>query len=367
MNKLNLLILFGGRSAEHKVSLQSAYNIIEAVDKSKYSIYPVGIDYDGRWYYFENKNVIFNNINDPSIISLNINSGKEVALLPIGTKSILLSLENGKEIIKPDVIFPVLHGPYGEDGTIQALAKMANLPCVGPGIAGSVIGMDKDLMKRLLREAGIPIAKSITIRNDEIDKYNYRIVSEELGKILFVKPANMGSSVGISKVVDEDSFNKAVELAFLYDNKIIVEEEIKGREIECAVLGNENPIASELGEIVPLEEFYSYSAKYIYKNGAELKIPAELPVEIKTKVQHLAIKAFKYLECYGMSRVDFFVTENYEVLVNEINTIPGFTKISMYPKLWEYSGISYSQLIDKLIELSIEKFNQLKKLKVFVE
>jgi len=364
--KLNVLILFGGRSAEHKVSLQSAANIIEAIDKNKYNIYPVGINYDGQWFYFETNN-IFLNLEDPSKVALNISASKPVALLPIGINSFLISLDKNEKIIRPDIIFPVLHGPYGEDGTIQALAKIANIPCVGPGIIGSAAGMDKDVMKRLLKEAGIPIARSIIIRKYEAEKYNYKILSEMLGKVLFVKPANMGSSVGISKVTDEKSFNFAIEKAFLYDTKIIVEEEIKGREIECAVLGNDNPIASEPGEIIPLEDFYSYTAKYINKNGAELKIPAQLNDDIKRKIQQLAIHTFKVLECYGMSRVDFFVTIDGKIYVNEINTIPGFTKISMYPKLFEFSGISYSELIDKLIDFSLEKYKEQISLKVFEE
>jgi len=361
---MNVLVLFGGRSAEHKVSLQSAANIIDAIDNNKYNIYPVGIDYNGRWYYFDKQN-IFLDSDDPLNIRLNLSEGTEVALLPIGVNSCLLSLSDNRKIVKPDILFPVLHGPYGEDGTIQALAKMANLPCVGPGIAGSVIGMDKDIMKRLLKEAGIPVARSITIRKNEINKFKYNVVSEILGRVLFVKPANMGSSVGINKATDEKSFSNAIEKAFLYDTKVVVEEEIKGREIECAVIGNDDPIASEPGEIIPLEEFYSYTAKYINKYGADLKIPASLDNDVKKRIQDLAIKTYKILECCGMSRVDFFVTNNHDIYVNEINTIPGFTKISMYPKLWEYSGIKYSQLVDKLIELAIEKFNEQKDLKFF--
>lgn len=260
-----------------------------------------------------------------------------------------------------DVVFPVLHGPYGEDGTIQGLLKLANLPFVGAGVLGSAVGMDKDVMKRLLRDSGIPVAKFLVFRKGE--EFSFEKVIKNLGLPIFVKPANLGSSVGITKVKRKSDFKRAVKNAFSFDNKILLEEAVKAREIECSVLGNENPIASIPGEIKPNHEFYSYEAKYIDENGAEAIIPANLPEKIVKRVQELSIQTFKALNCEGLGRVDCFLKEDGEVLVNEINTIPGFTNISMYPKLWEASGISQTELIDKLITLAIERFEKEKKLK----
>jgi D-alanine-D-alanine ligase len=259
---------------------------------------------------------------------------------------------------KIDVLFPVLHGPYGEDGTIQGLAKLADIPCVGAGVLGSAVGMDKDVMKRLLKEAGIPISPFLVLRaSDQID---YRTAAAELGPNLYVKPANLGSSVGISRVRREEEFRPAVRHAFRYDTKVIVESEIAGREIECGVLGNEEPIASVPGEVRSVDGFYSYEAKYIDEHGAELFIPADLTDAERTLVQETAIRAFTTLCCEGMARIDGFLTAASEqtettFVINEINTIPGFTRISMYPKLFEASGISYRELIDRLIELAIER------------
>ncbi len=246
-----------------------------------------------------------------------------------------------KPIGNIDVIFPVLHGPYGEDGTIQGLARLANLPCVGAGILGSSVGMDKDVMKRLLRDAGIPIGRFVTITALTRSWFTYAGLAKELSKVLYVKPANLGSSVGISRVQNEDEFIKALDHAFSYDLKVVVEEEIKGREIECAVLGNEEPRASIPGEVIPHAAFYSYEAKYIDDDGAGLEIPARLTPDQVTRVQEIAVNTFTTLECLGMARVDVFLTPDDRIIVNEINTIPGFTSISMYPKLWEISGVPY--------------------------
>ena len=261
-----------------------------------------------------------------------------------------------------DVVFPVLHGPFGEDGTVQGLLRLADVPFVGAGVLGSAVGMDKDVMKRLLRDAGIPVGKFITLRAG--DKLSFKDAKKKLGSPLFVKPANLGSSVGVSKVRTETEFKKAVKEAFQFDTKVIVEEFIEGREIECSVLGNDDPIASVPGEIILHDDFYSYDAKYIDENGASLEIPAKLDAKTRKLVQETAVRTFKALECEGMGRVDSFVTKDGRVVVNEINTIPGFTSISMYPKLWEASGISYSKLVDKLIQLAIERFEKQRKLKV---
>jgi D-alanine-D-alanine ligase len=352
MKKLRVAIVFGGRSAEHEVSLQSARNVIESLNKNSYEPVLIGIDKDGRWFLNENSIQLLN-ATDPKLIRLS-DGGNEIALTPNGTGSSLINLSKNVVFGKIDVIFPVLHGPFGEDGAIQGLAKLANLPCVGAGILGSSVGMDKDVMKRLLRDAGK-------------NKYDYKALSEEFGQVLFVKPANLGSSVGISKVRNEKEYLEAVELALSYDLKVIVEEEIRGREIECAILGNENPKASIPGEVIPHTDFYSYEAKYINDNGAGLDIPAKLPAHLVMKVQEVAIATFKTLECLGLARVDVFLTEDEKVIVNEINTIPGFTRISMYPKLWENSGISYTELVDTLIQLAIDDFTKRSKLKVSVE
>jgi D-alanine-D-alanine ligase len=365
MNKIRVAVMFGGRSAEHEVSLQSAMNVIESLDKNKYEPVLIGIDKEGRWFLNENSIQLLNS-SDPRLIQL---SGKqqEIALTPTGSNSQLISMHAKFSFPKIDVIFPVLHGPFGEDGTIQGLAKLANIPCVGPGILGSAVGMDKDVMKRLLRDAGIPNARFVTLSAGNRDRVSYDALTNKLGQTLFIKPANMGSSVGISKVRNENEFQKAIKLAFDYDRKVIVEEEIKGREIECAILGNDDPVASVPGEIVPRADFYSYKAKYIDEDGAALSIPAQLPEHLVKQVQDLALQTFRVLECQGMARVDIFLTPEEKLFVNEINTIPGFTKISMYPKLWEYSGTSYIELVDKLIQLAIEDHEKRTRLKVSME
>ncbi len=365
MSKIKVAILFGGRSAEHEVSLQSASNVIESLDRGKYEPVLIGIDKAGQWFLNESSMKVIN-VHDPVSIKLNA-SGSQVVLTPNGINSSLISIDDGRVLEKIDVIFPVLHGPFGEDGSIQGLAKLANIPCVGAGILGSAVGMDKDVMKRLLREAGIPVARFVTLFAGNREKISYDALAAQLGQIMFVKPANLGSSVGISKVRNEKEFIKAIELAFEYDLKVIVEEEIKAREIECAVLGNEEPMASVPGEIIPHADFYSYHAKYIDEDGAGLSIPAQLPEYLCKQIQDLAVRTFRVLDCLGMARIDMFLTNDEKIYVNEINTIPGFTKISMYPKLWEYSGISYTKLIDRLIELAIADHSRRNKLKVSME
>ncbi|MES2315420.1 MAG: D-alanine--D-alanine ligase family protein [Patescibacteria group bacterium] len=305
--KISIGVLFGGKSAEHDVSVVSARNVISALNKNKYKVTPIKIGKEGNF--------------------------------------------NFEPLKKLDVVFPVLHGPFGEDGSMQGLLKLAGVPFVGPGVLGSAVGMDKDVMKRLLRDAKVPIGKFITVRSGE--KMNFDKVKKELGLPLFIKPANMGSSVGISKVKGKKDFDKAVKLAFKFDTKIVIEKNIKGREIECAVLGNDKPKASVLGEIIPVGDFYSYDAKYVDDSKTLVKV--KLPENIKKKIQVMAIKVFQVLECEGMSRVDFFLTPSGQIFVNEINTIPGFTGISMYPKLWEASGVPTTVLLDKLIHLAMQR------------
>jgi len=296
---------------------------------------------------------------------LNKATSKHLSLLPGEKDKQMVDIKTKKSIGRLDVVFPVLHGTFGEDGTVQGLLKMMNVPFVGASVLGSAVGMDKDVMKRLARDAGIAQANFVTFNRFEFEKgeVSFNKIKKKLGLPLFIKPANLGSSVGVNKVNDQKGFELAIQYAFQYDNKLIVEEFIKGREVECAVLGNEEPIASLAGEVKPQHEFYSYEAKYIDKNGAILDIPTDLPRSVVKKIQTTAIKVFKVLDCEGMARVDFFVGKNRKVIFNEINTIPGFTKISMYPKLWEISGLPYSELIDNLIRLAIERFDKEKKLK----
>jgi D-alanine-D-alanine ligase len=355
--KLKLGILYGGRSAEHEVSLQSAKNVISALDKKKYEIIPIGIDKTGKWFRYDKGNYILNK-NNPKLIKLNRSKNK--VSLSIAKPGSLIN-PVGKQEKNIDVIFPILHGPYGEDGTMQGLLKLANVPFVGASVLGSSVGMDKDIMKRLLRDAGIPIGKFITLNYQE--KITFVKAKRELGVPIFVKPANMGSSVGVSKVKTEKEFKKAINQAFKYDTKVILEQNIEGREIECSVLGNDNPKASLPGEVILSDDFYSYDTKYISEDGAIVDIPAKLSKKEIKDIQDLAIKTFKTLSCEGFARVDFFLKDNGKILVNEINTIPGFTSISMYPKLWEASGLPLPKLLDELIRLAIQRFKREQKLR----
>lgn len=356
--KLRVGIVFGGKSAEHEVSLQSARNVVNALDAEKYEVTLIGIDTSGRWL-LPNQSQFLLNENNSKLVKLNEKNAQKVALAPEGGGE-LTSLSDSQLHASVDVVFPLLHGPFGEDGTVQGLLKLANVPFVGSGVLGSAVGMDKDVMKRLLQGAGVPVAKFLTFRNG--DALEFESVKEELGIPVFVKPANLGSSVGVSKVRNQEEFEVAVANAFRYDTKILIEEMIVGREIECGVLGNQNPLASVVGEVLPSQEFYSYEAKYIDEHGAVLKIPADISKRKQVEVQELAIKTFRTLECEGLGRVDFFLKEGGELFVNEINTMPGFTNASMYPRLWEMSGVPYSDLIDRLIQLAIERFDREQKL-----
>jgi len=361
LRKINVGILFGGKSTEHEVSLQSAKNVIDAIDKQKYEVTLIGIDKSGRWYLNDRSHFLLNE-NDPKLIALN-KSSINMMFVPGAEGSQAISPLGGGSASHIDVVFPVLHGACGEDGTMQGLLKLAGIPFVGAGVLGSAVGMDKDVAKRLLRDAGIPIAKFIIVHKWDREGLTFSQVSGELGLPLFIKPANAGSSVGVSKVRNEEQFQAALAAAFQYDTKVLIEEFIEGREVECAVLGNEAPIASRVGEIKAQQEFYSYEAKYIDENGAVLEIPANLPEDVVKQIQTVAVKAFKVLCCEGMARVDFFLTKDNRAVINEINTIPGFTKISMYPKLWEISGIAYPDLIDRLIQLALERHANEKELK----
>ena len=365
-------VLFGGRSAEHEVSLQSAINVVNSMDRERFSPVLIGIDKRGKWFLNEQSLHLLNPEN-PELIALT-DQQKEIALLANGPSGKLIPLEaqsNADQFPTDiDVLFPVLHGPYGEDGTIQGLAKLADIPCVGAGVLGSAVGMDKDVMKRLLRDAGIPISPFVTVYRHTKSQWTYAKACGQLAMDaatapdLYVKPANMGSSVGISRVRSEEEFAAAVEYALEYDIKIIVEVGLKGRELECAVLGNDFPQASGIGEVVPADGFYSYKAKYVDADGAALIIPAELTPAEETLLKETAVRTFQALCCRGLGRVDMFLTPEGSAYVNEINTLPGFTNISMYPKLWEHSGLGQKELVTKLIELALEDFEAGKNLKV---
>lgn len=354
MDKLRVALLFGGKSTEHEVSLQSAKNVFEAMDKTRYEVILVGIDKQGQWFRCEAADYL-QHADDPKRIAMR-HHGQRVMLAPGESRYYLASPSDPSYRQELDVVFPVLHGAYGEDGTIQGLLKLANLPFVGPGVLGSAIGIDKDVTKRLLRDAGIPVAKFMSFTRGERERIDFERAVHYLGLPLFIKPANLGSSVGISKVKTAAEFTAAIDQAFHYDHKVLIEEFVPGRELECAVLGNEQPEASLVGEVIAHQEFYSYEAKYIDEQGAAVEAPADLSPEVVEQIQQMAIRAYKVLGCEGMARVDFFFIQGSRAVINEINTIPGFTKISMYPKLWAASGLSYSSLIDRLITLALQRF-----------
>lgn len=355
MNRTKLAILFGGKSPEHEVSLRSAASVISALHHDRYDLRLIGITKEGIWKYGELEDP--KNTTSDSLQTI-LNTGETVNI-HMGAP-VVFSLE-GYDSLKfhLDAVFPVLHGSFGEDGTLQGLLAMLDIPCVGPDTLGSTVSMDKDVMKRMFVMADIPTARWHAYRIQEKSIISYSKLSEELGEILFVKPASMGSSVGVHKVTDEATLSKAVEDAFLYDNKIIIEEYIIGREIELSALGNEDELEhyriSLPGEIIPANDFYSYEAKYLDDKGAALEMPARVDETTVERLQTIALNAFRTLNCEGLSRVDVFLKESGEVYLNEINTLPGFTSISMYPKLWEISGLSYSDLLDELVRLAMER------------
>jgi D-alanine-D-alanine ligase len=361
--KIRLGILFGGKSAEHEVSLISAKMVIESLDPEKYDVVLIGIEKTGEWRLRDTRDYLMH-ADNPKMIQLN-QAKKDLALVPTKEKKELIGFCGNQlqESLSLDVILPMLHGTYGEDGTVQGLLKLANIPFVGAGVLGSAVGMDKDVMKRLLRDGKIPTANFITLYDHHSQQPSFESIVEKLGLPFFVKPANLGSSVGITKVKRKEEFDKAIADAFLYDRKILVEEFIRGREIVCSVLGNEEPVVSLPGEIIPKGEFYSYEAKYIVDDGAEYKVPVDLPSDMVEKVQQISSDSYRVLCCEGMARVDLFLNEQGEFLVNEINTIPGFTRNSLYPKLWKASGLSCTKLLDRLVELAIDRHRKEARLK----
>jgi D-alanine-D-alanine ligase len=349
--KTRVGVIFGGRSGEHEVSLRSAESIIRSLDPSKYDVVPIAITHEGRWLGSTNSIAM---LSAGEAIQAALTRGEPMAVLPEPRT-------NGTV----DVFFPNVHGTYGEDGTIQGLLELAGVPYVGAGVLGSAVGMDKDVMKRLLREAGLPVGDFWVTRAKDIDDF-VREFGASLPYPVFVKPANLGSSVGITKAHNAAELPKSLAVAAEFDRKIIVEQGIDAREIELSVLGNDRPTASIPGEIVPAREFYDYQAKYV-DDDSRLLIPAPLSEAQVREAQDLAIRTFQTLECSGMGRVDLFLEKSTgRFLVNEINTLPGFTSISMYPKMWEASGLSYSDLLDRLITLAIERHSEKKKLRTKV-
>ncbi len=384
--KLRVGVLFGGRSGEHEVSLLSAASVLNAIDKTKYEVVPIGITKEGRWLASAESEKLLKGeqhaenprhlrAGDPEATpgAAVLARGDSVLVPPepTGQRHSLIPFESNPapqqrgahQAIDVDVIFPVLHGTFGEDGTIQGLLELAGIPYVGAGVLGSAAGMDKDIMKRLFAAAGLPIVKHVTVLRSEWTREPKKVKKQIEAKVkypLFVKPANLGSSVGISKAHDSKELGPAMDLAAGYDRKIVIEQGVggkkkKAREIECSVLGNDEPKASIPGEIVPVKEFYDYAAKYL-DEGSELVIPAKLSKSLTKEVQQMAIAAFKAVDCSGLARVDFLLDPtNNKLYLNEINTMPGFTSISMYPKLWAASGLEYPKLIDRLIELALER------------
>ena len=352
--KLRVGVLFGGKSVEHEISLISARNVIDALDKDRFDVVLIGIDKEGTWHLHDAHHFLMHS-EDPKLVRLH-GVKEKVALVPKDEENQLVSL-SGKALSGPiDVVFPILHGPFGEDGTVQGLLKMAGIPFVGPGVLSSAISMDKDVMKRLFEHAGIATPRFLSFRRPSFSSLIFKSLVRELGVPFFLKPANGGSSVGVFKVKSEEEFKVALAQASQYDDKLVFEEAIDAREIECSVLGNEEPLASLPGEVIPTHEFYSYAAKYLDENGAHLKVPADLDDTKVKEVQELAIKSFQVLECEGMARVDFLMRKSDgKLFLNEINTIPGFTDISMYPKLWQVSGLPYKKLLEKLIDLAIKR------------
>ncbi len=361
--KIKLAIIFGGKSAEHSISLRSAKNVILSVNRERYDLSFIGIEPNGDWWLLD-KDSIMSEIDEKNELTIDEHSKQPLTISLNGTKGFYLPEEKATYPI--DVAFPVLHGPFGEDGTVQGLLQMIEVPFVGPSLLGSAVGMDKDVMKRLLRDAGLPIGDYICLHQEERLDVNAKAIIKELGLPCFVKPANLGSSVGISKARNEDELIKAIDVAFQFDRKIVIEKNINGREIECALLGNFDAKASVPGEVIAYHDFYSFDSKYIDDQGSTTQIPADLSPEKQQEIREIAVKTFRTLECEGLSRVDVFLQEDGDIFVNEINTIPGFTSISMYPMLWKATGIDYENLIDRLVTLAFDRFEQQMALRVSI-
>ena len=368
--KQRVAVLFGGRSAEHEISILSARFVVESLDRERFEPVLIAIAKDGRWMR-EAEASLLGQSRDPRLVR--VNAGDAVRLPAHPSPAEIEIVGDGGAAQPIDIVFPVLHGPMGEDGTLQGLLRLAEVPFVGSGVLGSAVGMDKDVMKRLFREAGLPIVAHRTLWRRDVQRDRLgRLRDLEAfgqGRALFIKPANLGSSVGVSKATTPEEIARAVDFALEFDDKIIIEEGLSGvRELECAILGNDDPIASVVGEVVVSHRdgFYSYDAKYVDGDGAQTVIPAALPPHEVDTVQSLAKHAFQVLECDGLARVDFFRAKDGKVYLNEVNTMPGFTAISMYPKLFEASGSGAEELVRRLIDLGFERAASKQKLRTSV-
>ena len=387
MKKLKVGVLFGGRSGEHEISLLSAASVLKAINPEKYEVVPIGITKDGLWVSPANAERLLRGesvhvdggrhlrAGDPEMTASAavLAKGAAVIVPPVPQSDSLVPFESAARAadhgINVDVIFPVLHGTFGEDGTIQGLLELADIPYVGAGVLGSAAGMDKDIMKRLFAAAGLPIVKHLTVLRTQWEKEPKKVTKEIEKKLkypLFVKPANLGSSVGISKARNQKELGPAMDVAAGFDRKIVIEQGVggkkqKARELECSVLGNDEPRSSIAGEIVPAAEFYDYNAKYL-DEGSQLIIPARITRKQMKELQEMAVLAFQAVDCSGLARVDFLMDpKNGKIYLNEINTMPGFTSISMYPKLWAASGLAYPDLIDQLLQLAMERHAEKKR------
>lgn len=348
--KKKVAILYGGRSVEHGVSVNSARNIFEYIDKDRFEPLCIGITKSGQWYLTTG-------------VTKDIEQGKALGLILDAQSPGFILISSGDRM-KADIVFPVLHGTDGEDGSIQGMIKAIDIPMVGTGVLGSAVSMNKIIAKKLLKTAGLPVTKFLTYHYTEQADINFKDVKKELGLPFMVKSASLGSSVGVSKVKDEESFKKAIEEAFRYDDSLLIEEFIIGREIECAILGNNPPEASYPGEIVINKkyEFYTFDAKYVDPEAVKINVPADLDKKIAEKIRVICTKAYQALHCEDFSRVDLFLTEDGSIYINEINTIPGFTNSSMYPMMWKERGVSFTDLITKLLDLASERYDRSKRI-----
>lgn len=349
-NKKKVAILFGGRSVEHGVSVNSARNIFENINQDRFEPLPIGISKTGQWYLTPG-------------ITKNIEQGKALGLI-LDAQSPGFSIASSGDRIKTDIIFPVLHGTDGEDGSIQGLIKAMDIPMVGTGVLGSSVSMNKIIAKRLMKDAGLPTTDFVSFHYTEKDKIDFKTIKKILGIPFMVKSASLGSSVGVSKVKNEEGFHKAIEDSFRYDDSILIEEFVSGREIECAILGNNPPEASYPGEIVinSQYEFYTFDAKYVDPEAVRIEVPAKLDIKIAEKVREVCVNAYKTLCCEDFARVDLFLTEQGKIYINEINTIPGFTNSSMFPMMWKERGIGFTELISRLLDLAQERYNRGKRI-----
>ena len=355
-NKMKVAILYGGKSVEHNVSLKSARNIYDNLDRERYDPVLIGIDQQGSWYFLPDYT--------PDIVS-----GQPLMIDLRQGKNIFYTCNDRKTLGTIDIVFPVLHGNDGEDGSIQGLLKTLNIPVVGTGVTGSAVAMDKLIAKKLLRDAGIPVSRFRHYTWEQKNEINFKEVADDLGLPLIIKPVASGSSVGVSRIENEEQFHAAIEDTFQYDNELLFEEFIRGREMECSVMGNGHPVASLPGEIFVAghHALYSFDAKYVDDTGSRLEMPAKVAESLIPEIQDTVVRAYITLKCEDYSRVDFFLTPDEKIIINEINTIPGFTSISMFPQLWKLSGISYKELVTRLIEEALKKHGRNERLKRIFE